>query len=119
MTFVRPLVARLRSIVTRTRQDTALAEEIECHLEMLAAEFRANGVPDSEARIRARREFGSIDRVKESAREARGFPVVESFWRDIVFALRQLRRTPSFTLAATLTLAIGVGGTTGIFSVLD
>ena len=119
MTFVRTLFARLRSIVTRTQQDTALAEEIECHLEMLAAEFRASGVPDSEARTRARREFGSVDRVKESAREARGFPVVESFWRDIVFALRQLRRTPSFTLAATLTLAIGVGGTTGIFSVLD
>ena len=119
MTAVRSLVARVSALLGRARRDEALSEEIECHLDMLTAEFQASGCSAEEARLRARREFGSVDRAKECTREARGFPVLESFWRDVVFALRQLRRTPSFTLAAALTLAIGIGGTTGVFSVLD
>lgn len=119
MNGLRSIVARLRAFTGRTSRDAALAEEIECHLELLADEFRAQGMSGTEARARAQREFGSVAHVRDSAHDVQGFPWLESLWRDGAFALRQLRRTPSFTLAAVLTLAIGIGGTTGIFSVLD
>ena len=119
MSAVRTFISRIRLLAERSHRDAALAEEIDCHLDMLAAEFRAQGLTDREARLKARREFGSVDRVKESARDEQGFPLIESLWQDVVFALRQLRRSPSFTIAALLTLAIGIGGTAGIFSVLD
>jgi predicted permease len=116
---MRTFIGRIRLLAERSRRDAALSEEIECHLDLLAADFRAQGLTDREARIRARREFGSVDRVKESTRDEHGFPLIDSLWQDVVFAVRQLRRSPSFTIAAVLTLAIGIGGTAGIFSVLD
>lgn len=119
MTAMRALVERLRTFAGSGRRDAALTEEIECHLDMLTDEFRAQGFGERDARRRARRAFGSVDRVKESARDELGLPFLDSIKRDVVFALRQLRKAPSFTAAAILTLAIGIGGTTGIFSVLD
>jgi putative ABC transport system permease protein len=119
VTAARTFISRLRLFANRRRRDAALAEEIECHLDLLAAEFRDRGLSDREAHVAARRQFGSVGRVKESAREEQGFPLLESIWQDVTFGLRQLRRTPTFTLAAVLTLAIGIGGTVGIFSVLD
>ena len=119
MSAVRTFIGRMRMMTERSRRDAALAEEIDCHLDMLAAEFRAAGLTEREARLKAKREFGSVDRVKESTRDEQGFPLIESLWQDVVFALRQLRQSPSFTIAAVLTLAIGIGGTAGIFSVLD
>lgn len=119
MSAIRTAFAKIRAFAGRRARDASLAEEIECHLALLTDEFRAQGMSEEDARARARREFGSVDHVRESARDAQGFPRLESLWRDATFALRQLRRTPSFTLAAVLTLAVGIGGTTGIFSVLD
>jgi predicted permease len=119
MTGLRTFVARLRGWMGRSARDAALAEEMDHHLEMLAADFRARGLSDDDARRRARREFGSVDDAKERARDQQGFPWVESLWQDTRFALRQLRRAPLFTAAAVLTLAVGIGGTAGVFSVLD
>lgn len=113
------IIARLRAFARRRTRNAALTEEIECHLTLLADEYRAQGMSDADARARARREFGGVDQVREAAHDAQGFPRLESLWRDAAFAIRQLRRTPSFTVAAILTLSVGVGGTTGIFSVLD
>ena len=119
MTGARTLLAKVRGLMSRDRSDAALSDEIALHLELLEDEFRARGCSADEARRRARRAFGSVDRVRESARDARGFPTLDSLRRDVSFALRQLRQARSFTAAAVLTLAIGIGGTTGIFSVLD
>ncbi|HUR35041.1 MAG TPA: ABC transporter permease [Vicinamibacterales bacterium] len=119
MTAARTWLSRLLASAGRSRRSAALNEEIECHLEMLADEFRAQGLSEQAARARARRAFGNVGRVKEATQDAHGFPFVESLVQDIRFALRQLRRTKSFTVAAVLTLAIGIGGTVGIFSVLD
>jgi putative ABC transport system permease protein len=119
MSGVGTLLSRVRDLMVRNQRDRELSEEIDLHLDMLADEFRSQGLSDADARVRARREFGSISRVKETARELRGFPLLESLMQDAAFAVRQLRQTPSFTLAAVLTLGVGIGGTTGIFSVLD
>jgi putative ABC transport system permease protein len=115
----RTLLSRTRALFSRRSTDTALSEEIACHLAMLEDEFRAQGCSEADARLRARREFGSVARVRESTREARGFAALDSLRVDIGFALRQLRQARAFTAAAVLTLAVGIGGTTGIFGILD
>ena len=99
--------------------DARLTEEIQTHLDLLTAEHLASGLSPAEARAAARRQFGGVEYAKDQTRDERGFPVIESLVQDTRFALRQLRRNPSFAVAAILTLAIGIGGTTAIFSVLD
>lgn len=115
----RTLLSRLRSTLKPGAGEATLDEEIRQHLEHLADEFRAQGHSDAEARRRARREFGNVTGVREAARAQSGFLWMASLYRDAAFALRQLGRAPSFTAAAVLTLAIGIGGTTAVFSVLD
>ncbi len=115
----RTLLSRLRSTLKPGESEATLDEEIRQHLECLAEEFRAQGHSDGEAWRRARREFGNITGVREAARAQSGFLWMASLYRDAAFALRQLGRAPSFTAAAVLTLAIGIGGTTAVFSVLD
>jgi hypothetical protein len=101
------------------RREAQLSEEIRTHLDLLTDEFVAQGLAPAAARTAARREFGGIEATKDAARDERAFPFLESLIRDAVFAVRQLRRRPSFTLTAMLTLALGIGGTTAMFSVLD
>src|SRR5262249_43150320 len=94
-------------------------EEIQNHLDLLTAEHIASGLSRAEARAAARRQFGGVEYAKERSRDERGFPFLASLLQDARFALRQLRRMPSFTITAILTLAVGIGGTTAICSVLD
>lgn len=112
---------RLRVWGSLAKRDTdaRLTEEIQTHLDLLTAEHMANGLSPKEARAAAQRQFGGVAAAKEQTRDERGFPVIESLAQDARFAWRQLRRSPSFAIAAILTLAIGIGGTTAIFSVLD
>ncbi len=119
MSGLRTALAKCRALADRGRADARLRDEIALHLEMLEGEFRARGCSPAEARIQARRAFGSVDRVRESARDARGWVALDTLRGDVRSALRQLRASRSFAAAALLTLAIGIGGTTGIFSVLD
>jgi predicted permease len=103
-----------------------VADELEFHIEMIAERLIADGVPPDEARARARREFGDIDRARAlcegiDAREERRHEVAElldSVRKDVRFALRALRRAPGFTTAIVLTLALGVGAGTSIFSIV-
>jgi putative ABC transport system permease protein len=116
---LRALRLRFWRSLTRQRHDARLNEEIQTHLELLTAEQLARGLSPAAARQAALREFGGVEYAKEPARDERGLPLVESLLQDARFALRQLRRHPSFAITAILTLAIGIGGTTAIFSVLD
>jgi predicted permease len=119
VTALRAFVSRLWGSLATHRRDAVLGEEIQTHLELLADEFEARGMSRPQARLAARREFGAVEAIKDATRDARGWPLLESLVQDVRFALRQLRRSPTFTLTAILTLAIGIGGTTAIFSIID
>ncbi|MPZ16588.1 MAG: FtsX-like permease family protein [Luteitalea sp.] len=108
-----------RGLVRRTRVEGALAEELDFHLQARAEHWRHQGLPPAEAVRRARLEFGAVEGYKERCREARGLRFVDELRSDVWYAIRQLRRAPTFTLVATGTLAIGIGANAAIFSLIN
>ncbi len=119
MTGLRMLIARASALFSRRRDEEALADEIAGHLELLADEYQRRGLPPEDARAAARRQFGGVDQIKESVRDQRGFLWFDMLRRDIRYAVRSLSRAPAFTLAAVSTLALGMGATTALFSVVN
>jgi predicted permease len=115
----RDLWLRLRSLLFGRRVERELQDELDFHLEMQARKNRARGVADDEARLQARRKFGNVGSIAEECREQRGVQFVESLARDIRFGSHQLRRTPLFTAVAVLSLALGIGANTALFTVFD
>ena len=107
---------KLRWLVQRRDKEAELREEIQFHLDEDAEELRERGLAEDDARWAARREFGNVARVEESARIERGWTRVEQVARDAGFGLRQIRRSPAFSAIAIATLALGIGGITAIFS---
>jgi putative ABC transport system permease protein len=118
MRIYRVLIHRLRSILRKSRADAELQREIEIHLEQLVKEAVASGMNESEARRMARRQFGSLEKTKEECRDTRRVNVIDNFARDVRHALRMIWSKRSFSAPALLTLALGIGANTAIFSVL-
>ena len=104
--------------VHRRRLDRELDNEIAVHLELAAAEMEARGMTRDAARRAARKEFGGVSQAKEADREVRGFAVLEHLQADVRDAVRGFRRTPTTTIVLILTIALGIGATTAIFSVV-
>jgi putative ABC transport system permease protein len=110
---------RLLALFRTRRLDAELDDELLHHLEALEKEHRGRGLSIEEARLAALRDMGGIVRTRESYREQRGIPLLETMWRDIRLAMRSLRRTPGVTAAVIATMAIGIGANTAIFSVVN
>ena len=111
--------SRLRMLFRRSALEADMAEEMRAHFEMQEAANRTAGMPPDEAGYAARRQFGHLDGIKETCRDQRGWMWLEQSLKDFRLAGRMLARTPGFTIAAVLLLALGIGGNTVVFSLVN
>ena len=116
---MRRFLERLLNLFGLRRPDDDLTREIDAHLALLQETYEARGLAPDAARRAARLALGNIEHVKEQHRDARSFRWIEDLWQDAGHGLRLLRRSPLFAATATLSLAIGIGANTAIFTVAN
>src|SRR5882724_3358690 len=119
MSWLRVLASRIRGLFLKRHLERELDEELRAHIEMATEENLRKGMTPKDARHAARRAFGGIEQTKEVYRVRRGLPVIEAVLSDVSYALRMLRKNPGFTAVVVLSMALGIGANTAIFSLID
>jgi hypothetical protein len=113
------ILQRVRNLWRRERLHEEIEKELQSHLEMAAEDAKRAGLSGEEARRTARLRLGNALAIRERTAEADTAPALDGIWRDVRHAVRQLRRSPGFTATAVVTLAMGIGATTAIFTLLQ
>ena len=116
---MRPLLSRIRGLFRRRALDERLDEEVQTHLDALAAEFARRGATPEQARLAARRTFGGVEPMKEAYRDQRGLPWAEACRQDIVYAGRQMRQRPGLSTVVLLTLALSMATAIAVFTLVN
>lgn len=113
------LAAKLRGIAGIRKPDSEFDDEMQQHLSLLTERYRRQGMTPREALSAARRQFGNTTRLRQDRRDMQTYLSIENLWRAVRYGARQLRLSPAFTATAVLSLALGIGVNTAVFTLLD